>query len=464
MALHNFLLILFLSVSCWAQQKENAKPVSGLTGDEKLMYSILKECTLKQAKDAKQVYFFPGYNVRNDRDYITLSVYFYDAASLYNTSLSTYTATYLATIRLKKYTEPAKQEGGTGRASYDDSSKDRESKKSFKPTYYLVVSESGEINPKSILEKKSDRPFFKDGNYTEIKFDISSTENKADESLYNMAGLYVNFVNAQYAVVGSKGHFGVIGPKNQTLIPFDYNDIKYTPFGLLAKKDGTYFFIDIKNQQLSDSYSEVKYDFWQAIPLLKGYMKVKKDGKATLIDAKYNVVHPYVYDDLKLIYTTGPLLFIGVRNNKQALISFPSWKEVMFFDKIEKVDEELLFVENEKKFGLLHKDGKAVLDIAYDAIKLESYYTYPTLYFSVKQGNSYALAHTSGLLTPFLYDELLFYNSHIQVKKGNKYGLINYQAKPLTEIKYDAIKYNEKLKQYEGTINSLVERITMSKH
>lgn len=473
----NFVVIaaLFLFVSAVdAAGKSNEKylKVSALKGEQKKMYVLMKECIKLKVKDSANYHLFSSCMLEEDETQIVMTTWIYDRPVYTNCSFSGKGATSSAILRIKKWKEEPevvsgvtnnpRGGGGTGNGSGTGgyATADPEVEKVVR--YYLVVRTESISEGRSkgiVLSKQLEKPYFKE-EYDEISFALISGQHRVDSGYYRRFVGRVEYVDKEIAIVRRDTSVGVVTPGGDVLIPFEYQSLSATKAGFLARKDKKFFFIDLSNKVISDIYDKVEYTHRCDYPDIKNYLKVKKDGRYNFVDSLFRPMLPPDYSDLNFLYMR-PTILIGKKEEGKELISCSSWEPIgKTYDDIVKVDDTLLFVTEDGKTGIIDKNGVVYAEMIYDSIGLEIS-NYPTLLYVMKKDGRYALYKNAKFLTDFKYDTLKRLGSYFIVSVDGKFGLISFDGLELTDLKYESITADKKLKVYTGSIQGKSEVILL---
>ena len=419
------LLIVFIisfNIS-YSQSGNDFKSVSKMNEDEKIMYSLLKESTLKKSSNPNDVHFFPLYATTENDKFIEFKTFIYDEPTYEICEYKSYNSKYLVSIKFFKDNIDYSK-GEVGSPDVDISEREY-----FINVTDVPITENRKDwnykNPTILSTISSKKPILND-KFHKAYFYKSKSINEIDKSIYKVEENKRNVYFSNFAIIYNGQNFGAINNKNKTIIPFVYKTLVLTKFGLLAcNYNDKYFFIDLSNKVISNSYNEIKYDvfcFDYDNYKVNNLLLVKKDSLYNILDINLNEKLAEDYD--KLIYYTKSKQILATKGKKQVVIDINTWTETnLKFDKISFINDRLLVVENAKKFGLMKNDGTILLNVDYDDI-------------------SYSLDN---------YPELSFI-----VAKNSKFGLVNNEGKFVTEIKYDVIKYSGN-GYFEGKIENSIE-------
>lgn len=458
--------VLFLclsDVNAASQKNERYFRVSALKGEQKKMYAIVKECIMLKARDSLNIHLFSSCKMEEDETQIVITTWIYDRPVYTNCSFSGKGATSAAILRIKKWKEEpeivsgntSNPRGNTGSGNGTGSDRyatmDPEVEKVVR--YYLVVKGESYSEGRSkgiVLSKQFEKPYFKE-KFDEISFALISNPHRLDSAYYRRFVGKVEYVDKEVAIVRRDSLVGVVNPDGEVLIPFEYQSLSATLAGFLARKDKKVFFIDLSNKVISDIYDKVEYAHRCDYPDIKNYLKVKKDGRYNFVDSLFRPMLPPIYSDLNFLYMR-PTILIGKNEEGKELISCSSWKPIgRTYENIVKVDDTLLFVTENGKTGIISKSGVVYEEMIYDSIGLDVG-NFPKLLYVMKKDGKYALYKDAKFLTSFKFESLTRLGMYYIGSVNGRFGLLTADGKELTEMKYESITPDKKMKMYTGVI------------
>jgi len=186
------------------------------------------------------------------------------------------------------------------------------------------------------------------------------------------------------------------------------------------------------------------------------YCIVRKNGLDGAIDQNGKLVtackyhFPFTTDDL---YNVSNVILIS-QNNKYGLLD-KNMKEIIpcRFDSIFRTEQfaeysNYLVTQQGDKFGLYSITGSELQPCKYDAISNLACWNCGK-YIFIKQFGKTGLLNPLGIeIIPCIYDSIialddcLFYGTKVaHIQRAGKMGVVNFEGKLLTEIKYDSIEY-----------------------
>lgn len=206
-----------------------------------------------------------------------------------------------------------------------------------------------------------------------------------------------------FLITKASGLKGTISEKGQTLIPFEYQEIK--PFDsesvTYARKDDKYRLIDYNGKAINSMLFDT---------ILSGkffdYFIVKVSDKMGMIDKKGKEIISFSYERI-----------------------IPC-----FYDSNQK-----FIVRKNGLFGIINKKEEIVVPIEYEAISNWVEYG-PEEHFIVKNGKKGLVSREGKIVIPAIYDDIFVDNSTlIKVKNNKLYGTINWDNDIVHPVTYEQI-------------------------
>ena len=229
----------------------------------------------------------------------------------------------------------------------------------------------------------------------------------------------------------NNGKSGYINIKQDTLIPFIYNDLSVFSHGLApANKNGKYGFIDregkviitfkyeneshfykcrLARAKLNGKYGFIDQSGNEIIPIqfekvrsnkIDSLVCVMENGKwaffscsgEQLTDFKYNKITESYYDDRNYTYFQKGLCRVE-KDGKIAYIDNEFNEIVPFgtYDVCEPFRNHLAIVSKNGKFGIIDTLGKSVVPFKYESIEHPTEYSNESDLFAVKKGQNIQL-------------------------------------------------------------------------
>lgn len=454
-----FYLFCFLLISGLAKTQEKQIPteIKALQGDQKILFNILLECIQIKNPEKESLHIFPEAYIQEDTEKITIGTYYYGKDYYPENSYSPSMATYYAYLSFEKQ-KPQPQ------GNYGTITPHRE--KIF-PTYGYGVRDMTKNKSyygsyESILTKKTDKPVFKT-EFDKISYYADISHNKVDPAIYPPKYDNVIFVNKSIIIGAKNGKFGIESSDKKLILPFEYEYIQVFGKDFLVKKDSKYFFVNSNNEKISDVFDNFAYPSQYSFLVssseeFKNIFPVKINGKSTFINKNYTVLKPLLYDKLQF-FKAKPLQFLADADNKQIIIDYHSFKEISpKFDKIGRFDEENFLVENNGKKGITDKNFKFILECIYDKIEfptsvnVQQPETWKLILEKDKKFAAFNFAKRTFIIK-FDYDDINVGDNYIKVKKDGKFGILDFEGKIITPIKFETISWNKKTNRTEAIKN-----------
>lgn len=240
-------------------------------------------------------------------------------------------------------------------------------------------------------------------------------------------------------VVKLNGKFGVINSTNETILPFQYDEVEVINKNLFVVQNGkNHGVIDQKlNTIIPFNYDEIyaKYEV----------LICKKEGKSCLFDFKGHPIIPckrirfevrtcnYIifYEYKKVLFSKKQKLFTGAMNHEGKIIIPKKYSFIGVF-------ENGAYIETKKGAWLIdlkHKTNK--ISKRYDEI---GEIRYKNDFTWVREGDIYGFINTSGAeIIPLKYEKAytLDDDNGMFAKLNGKWGCINRNNTVIIDFKYD---------------------------
>ncbi|MFZ8846900.1 MAG: WG repeat-containing protein, partial [Candidatus Hydrothermia bacterium] len=193
----------------------------------------------------------------------------------------------------------------------------------------------------------------------------------------------------------------------------------------------------------------VKYEDINIVSGEKTLVKYKENGKWGIMDLSGKVILQANYE--WVCYNEGKVIFAVLDNKPYAFDT--SGKEIQYeFKKEEEYSKnyeaqyefedkedygDFSIVSRAGKKGVVSKDGKVIIPIAYDEIRYDN----RNEIFLIAKGNKWGLANKKGkIFVPLKYDYLTtFCKGLIAVKYKEKFGLMDKTGRIIVPPKYDIL-------------------------
>jgi hypothetical protein len=343
---------------------------------------------------------------------------------------------------------------------------------------------------KIVVPPKYDRvwPLYQDENVTLVMLKgkygmIDRKGNEVVKPVYDE----IKWFSESFLMVKLKDKYGlirrdnfreVVKPKYSNIEPLAkfgrYSFSFYFGVGCVEQKSENFLKVYIRNKVgLIDTTGKevvpVKYEDVEVVLGEKTLVKFKEKEKWGIMDLSANVILPAKYD--WVCYNEGKVIFAVLDNKpyafdasgKEMQYEFESEKEeqsesyeFQYEVRSEEGDEysedygDFSIVSRAGKKGVVSKDGKVIIPIAYDEIR----YDERNEIFFIAKGNKWGLANKKGkILVPLKYDYITtFCKGLIAVKYNDKFGLMDKTGRIIVPPKYDIlglVKEKEEYEEYE---------------
>ncbi len=265
-------------------------------------------------------------------------------------------------------------------------------------------------------------------------------------------------------MASTNGSYGIINQEGKEVLPFIYDNIYADDEFLILKyngKKGVYDF-EQKKWLIPAKYSEVytyntsgyfmakkeneKIDWYDRTTLTiidstyssvenlsQGYFLVTKNDLKGIVDTKNNIVVPIIYQEFSGSYYSSSSFSIAKKNGKYGIVTYDNRVLVDFiYDKIS-TQSDLFVVQKNNLYGIVDRlTFKETTPCIYKDIQI-----YNSQRIFAKKNDLYGIIKYDGtLVEEFTYD----FSTGKIYKKGNKYGLMNYNYDLITYAVYDEIK------------------------
>ncbi len=257
------------------------------------------------------------------------------------------------------------------------------------------------------------------------------------------------------AAVKKSGKWGIIDIKNQTIVPFEFDQIEMNDQNTLwvLAKAGKYelFPLGTKQYTAGQSYEKIypndstvvvrvvrdgQYYFYNSItnhlafntafesaePLYEGYSIVKQLGKYGVVNDNGVLVIPTEYEQVVAVANTKQKEWFVLKNGQWGLrnASKVIWPET--YDWVYPSGNGLFKIKKEGKFGVVNYNMQNQGEIAYDDISM----TGPEFPAVVGKSKKKGLLQSNGqLITPAKYDSIIYCgSSQFKAYSGKTVSLI----------------------------------------
>jgi len=259
---------------------------------------------------------------------------------------------------------------------------------------------------------------------------------------------------------------GIINSSLEFIVPLERQSLFQMPFGLVRKINDLFIFTDLAPELENTTWE--RYRFYRQWLLLKNrydeklvdvYSKKIIESKpdslwvdnGLVFASGGDSVHVHINSSTRIALAKNAKLtfvksadsiryFFTELKNKKTIFSIETGKKLFAaeYDQIESLTPEIFVATKKNKKGLLNKNGKLILAIEYDALLLHN-----KNQLSLLKEKKFGLFDlSSGKLIKPIYERnisLLDSATLIAFKDGH-YGLIDWEAKPLTSFEFFEIQ------------------------
>ncbi len=258
-------------------------------------------------------------------------------------------------------------------------------------------------------------------------FEVSKEIRKKDSTWSFPCGIY-------------KQNIGLLTPLKFYSVK-EYNSNKYA----LEGKGGLNYLVDLKTKKISRLHHSDFFDCGCGRSYERQY-------KAEQKFRKYLKKRPFL-EELNTIYFYHKDRKLGGYFVYDTVYNYKSKKWIKYIDSIPAIYDtiqsvsyyknELFYVKQNSKWGVVNNKGKTILQPLYDTIIKEINQPY----FLVKNNNKYGIFNTSGeVIFDCNQDKVIipcnYSNKFFLGKSENKWAVNNDEGKPLFENVYDTVKIN----------------------
>lgn len=302
----------------------------------------------------------------------------------------------------------------------------------------------------------SDREFKDDYSFENGKALISNEENQSEiigkngQTLHKFSKNVVDMNGYPYLITQNKatGKYGLIDAEGNILVDEIYSDITPEYFGTkeyiyLKKSNKTTVFYK-KDQKLYPNNFKYQY------PLFNNLFRVYSDksDQSGIIDLQGNIVVPQEYDFIKSFTVSGKEFIFLKKGNEEKLLDKELKNILNEGDQIVGFYPENLIIRRQDQYYKFSVTNTSVVelknvkqvknqDVEYFTILNE--YSKPLV--CMNKDNLYGILDAKGTeIVPFTYEDIIAFENfenELIVKKDGKYGVLNFQNEPLTEVIYD---------------------------
>lgn len=293
-----------------------------------------------------------------------------------------------------------------------------------------------------------------------------------------------NFENGRALILNEENEKEIIGKNGQTLHKFSKNivDINAYPYLITQNKaTGKYGLIDAEDKIIADEiYSDITPEYFGK----KEYIYLTKSNKTTVfnkkdhklypnnfkylyalsnhffrvyrdksdqsgvVDLQGNMIIPQEYDFIKSFTVSGKDLIYLKKGNEEKLLDNELRNVLDEGDQIIGFYPENLVIKRQDHYYRFLVSNKSTVELP-DVKQIKSqdveYFNilneYSKPLVCMNNANLYGILDAKGMeIVPFTYEDIIAFENfenEIVVKKEGKYGVLNFQNEPLTDIVYD---------------------------
>ncbi|MEJ5103432.1 WG repeat-containing protein [Chryseobacterium sp. MYb328] len=302
----------------------------------------------------------------------------------------------------------------------------------------------------------SDREFKDDYSFENGKALIINEDHQSEiigkngQTLHKLSKNVVDINAYPYLITQNKatGKYGLIDAENNTLVDEIYSDITPEYFGkkeyiYLRKSNKTTVFYK-KDQKLYPNNFKYLY------PLSNHLFRVYSDrsDQSGIVDLQGNTVIPQEYDFIKNFTVSGKDFIYLKKGNEEKLLDKELKNILNEDDQIVGFYPENMIIKRQEQYyrfsvtnrsAVVIKDIKQIKNQDVEYFNILNEYSKPLV--CMNNSNLYGILDAKGTeIVPFAYEDIIAFDNfenEIVVRKQGKYGVLNFQNEPLTEVIYD---------------------------
>lgn len=266
-------------------------------------------------------------------------------------------------------------------------------------------------------------------------------------------------------LVGNGSLEGIVNAKLEFVVPLERQSLYQQPFGLVRKINDRFIFTNLSPEMENTSWEY--YRFYRQWLLLKDahteklfdlhakkMVEVNPDSlwvaKGLVFAAQKDSVHVHINSSFRIsLVKNAKITFVksadSVRyfsteqKNRRTIFSIESGEKLfsMDYDQIESLTADLFLITRKNKKGLVNKSGKQLLPPEYDALVLHDKNQLSLL--TNKKFGLYDIRAGKLIKPIFERNITVLDNQTLLAFKAGHYGLIGWDAKPITSFDYDEI-------------------------
>ncbi len=268
-------------------------------------------------------------------------------------------------------------------------------------------------------------------------------------------------------IAASGGSYGIINAEGKELLPFIYDNISVEDDYLVLEyqnKKGLYDF-EQKKWVLPAKYTSIntwtagsimckkendKIDWYDKSTLTiidstytridrlsQGYFLVRKNNLSGVVDSKNTIIVPIIYQEFSNSYSSNSFSIVK-KNDKYGIITYDNRVLVDFvYDNIT-AKNDVFIVKKNDSYGIVDKlTFKETTPCIYEDVQV-----YNSQRIFAKKNGMYGIIKYDGtVIEGFVFSFKNPESNQTIFKKGNKYGLIDYNYNFITDGVYDEIRF-----------------------
>ena len=306
-------------------------------------------------------------------------------------------------------------------------------------------------------------------------------------------GINVEYTVGNYLLSKKLNKYGVLNKKYSTIIPFEYDAIitlfKTKDSLAIVKKNNRYFTINRNNKIISKTYDNMFGPYLDNLYMVKlnekftfidskgkefenwydkelffegNYCVVSANNKYGIIDEKYNLIIPLIYEDIKREILDNQII---VKNEKYGIINIQNKVIIPFeYDDINFSNIEGSFINEYRikinnKIGIINSKNKIIINPIYDDI-----YNLEEGFRKAKKENHFGLLDINGdEIIPFEYNGLYKFpnKERLKVSKDKLWGIIDIKNNLILNLQYQKISNFSYQENNEYSKSCLIYKVSI---
>lgn len=302
----------------------------------------------------------------------------------------------------------------------------------------------------------SEREFKEDYNFDNDKALITNEENQSEiidkngRTLHKFSKRVVDINAYPYLITQNKatGKYGLIDTDENSIADEIYNDITPEYFGnkeyiYLRKKNKTTVFYKKDHQLYPNNFN---YLYALSNELFRVYSE--KSDLSGIVDLQGNSVVPQENDFIKSFIVSGKDFIYLKKGSEEKLLDKNLKNILQEGDQIVGFYPENMIIKRSDQYYQFSVINQSVVELKgvkmiknqnAEYFNILNEYSKPLV--CMNNNNLYGILDAKGTeIVPFTYEDIVAFENfenEIVVKKEGKYGVLNFQNEPLTEVIYD---------------------------